>query len=404
MLATTFSALRDRRFAVFLAGQWISQTGTWMERNALAALVYQLSGHDESWLAILGFVPVVPVLLLSMPAGHWVDRVDVRRLVLSVQAGMMVLAVALAAAATAGVLRPWHVAVYAALASGLFAIDAPARQALVPRIVDRGQLTNALALTAAGFNTARLLGGFAFFVVISGTTWGEPGCFWVNAVSFLVPIAGLAMIRERPRDDAPHDHGDGLGAGLRFATRTPVVRGTLLLLMASGMLGFQVSHLVPVYAEKVWDIGKAGQGVLHAWFGVGALLGGLTLAARSRHVHRGRLIPRCVLGTSVFLAAFALSPTAQIGCVALAAAGFLLIQAHSASNSLIQSQVPDGLRGRVASLFTLSVLGSFPLGGLLGGLLAKAAGAPATTCVSAGLLAAAALAVRGTHRQLHDAP
>lgn len=403
MIGTTFSALRDRRFALFLFGQWLSQTGTWMERAALTALVYELSGHDESWLAVIGAVPLLPVVLVSIPAGHWVDRLDVRRVVLAMQIGMMLAAAGLAAAATAGVVRPWHVVVYAVVAGGLFAVDAPARQALVPRIVGPKELTNALALTVTGFNMARLLGGFAFSAVIALTTWGEPGCFWINAASFLVPIVALLRIRERPRDAAPHGHGDGLGAGVRFALRTPVVRGALLLLVGSGMLGFQVSHLIPVYAEKVWATGKEGQGFLHAAFGLGALAGGLTLATRSGHVHRGRLIPNYLLAASVLLAGFAFAPSAAVGYAVLGAAGFVLVQTHSASNALIQSQVPDAFRGRVASLFTLAVLGSFPVGGFFGAMLAKQIGAPWTTCVDAVLLATATLTIRATHPQLRDA-
>ena len=403
MLGTTFSAVRDRRFAAFLTGQWLSNTGTWMERSALAALVYEMSGHDERWLAFVGAIPVIPVILVSLPAGAYVDRLDVRRLVLGTQCALMLLAGGIAVAATAGVLRPIYIVVYAAVASACFAVDAPARQSLVARMVDRSQLTNALALTAAAFNTARLLGGFAFFVVMSATTWGETGCFWVNTASYLVPVAALLWIRERPREAAiPHPHGDDLRSGMRFAWRTPAVRGALLLLIATGFFGFQVSHLIPVYAEKVWGNGKAGQGTLHAWFGVGALLGGLTLATRSANVHRGRLIIRCAWGTSILLALFALSPTPELGRVLLAGAGFLLIQTHSASNSLIHAAVPDALRGRVAALFTLAVLGSFPVGGFFGGFMARAVGAPTTTLIDAALLAVAAVVVRATHPALRE--
>ncbi|MCE9638504.1 MAG: MFS transporter [Planctomycetes bacterium] len=404
MFGATFSALRDRRYAVFLLGMCVSNMGTWMERSALAALVYQLSGHDERWLAYVGFVPMIPVALLSIPAGAWVDRLDVRKLVLAMQFAMMFLSAVLAVGATFGALQPWHIIVYAVLASGCFAVDAPGRQALVPRIVDRAHLTNAIALNAVSFNSARLLGGVAFFAVMSFTGWGEAGCFWINTISFVVPIAGLLTIRERMRDPVlPHPHGDDFRSGLRFAWRTPAVRGALLILMSTGMLGFQVSHLIPVYAEKVWGIGKAGQGTLHAWFGVGALLGGLSLAMRHSNVHRGRLIARCSVISSVLLVVFALSPSAAIGRVVLAVAGFFLIQTHSASNALIQSRVPDALRGRVVALFTLAVLGSFPVGGLIGGFVARAIGAPATTLLDAQLLVAATVAIWWSHRDLREA-
>jgi MFS family permease len=401
VLRSTFSALRERDFALFFSGQVLSLTGTWLERLALSALVYRLSGYDERWLAFVGAAPAVPVFLVSVPAGALADRVPLLRLVLATQLLMMGAATGMALLVASGLCEAWHVAAYAVVASGLFAVDAPARQSLVPRLVGRGNLTNAIALGAVSFNAARFLGGFAFWVVVARMRGSAADCLAVNAASFAATIVGLLLIRARPMPE-PGGGGGGprLADGLRFARSTPIVRGALLCVLAASLFGFQVSHLLPVYAKKVWNAGDPGLGTLGAWMGAGALVGGLTLATRSVHVHKGHLIGLTGFGACLFLGFLGLEPPFWAGCALLAAAAFVLIQMHSASNAVIQAHVPDALRGRVMALFTLSVLGAFPVGGLLAGFLAKWWGAPNTTLAAALALAASLVAIRATHPEL----
>lgn len=404
MLRSTFSALRDRRFAAYFAGLVLSNTGTWMERAALASLVYALTGNDERWLALVAVLPAIPAFGLSMWAGAIVDRVDVRRFIIGTQITMLALAALLAGLAASGLVQPWHIALYALVASSVFVFDAPARQSFVPRIVDRQDLTNALALSTVTFNVARMLGGAAFGFVLASTTWGWAGCFWLNAASFLFPIAVLFRIRENARAPALEEHRvDGLLQGLRYAWRTPVVRGAVLLVLAASFLGFQVSHLVPVYAEKVWNVGIAGQGTLHAFIGLGSLAGGLAVAAVARRVRRGPHVLRTAFLASVLLVLAARCESFDTARWLLAGAGFLLIQTHTCCNALIQAEVPDALRGRVVALYTMCVLGAFPSGGLLAGWTAHFWGAPVTTTVSATVLAFAVLLVAWTHRDLRRA-
>ena len=404
MLRSTFSALRDRRYAAFFTGQVLSNTGTWMERAALSSLVYALTGHDERWLAFVAVLPAIPAFGFSMWAGAIVDRVDVRRFIVGTQVALLVLAALLAALASAGLVQPWHVAVYTFVASSVFVFDAPARQSFVPRIVDRKDLTNALALSAVTFNVARLLGGAAFGFVMVSTTWGWPGCFWLNAASFVFPVIALSRIRENVRAAVADEHRvEGLLQGVQFAWRTPIIRGAVLVVLLTSLLGFQVSHLVPVYAEKVWRVGVAGQGTLHAYIGLGALAGGLSVAAFARRVRRGPHVLRTAFLASLLLALAARSEDFTVALWLLAGAGFLLIQTHTCCNALIQSHVPDALRGRVVALFTMCVLGAFPVGGLLAGWAAHSWGAPVTTVVSAALLALSVLLMGWGHRELREA-
>lgn len=404
MLATTFSALRDRRFALFFAAQTLSNTGTWMERAALASLVYSLSGHDERWLAVVALVPALPALLLSIPAGALVDRVDLRRLIVATQTTMLVLAALLAAFASTGLVQPWHIAVYVLVASSVFALDAPARQSFVPRIVARDDLTNALALSTVTFNAARLAGGAAFALVLARTTWGEAGCLWLNAVSFLFSVGAILTIRANPLPSVPTGHArHGLLHGLRFAWRNPVLRAAALLALLSSLLGFHVSHLVPVYAEKVWNVGKPGQGTLHAAIGLGALGGALSLAFLSRRVRRGAHVLRTSFFGAVLLVAAATTEDFALGCWLLAGTGYLLIQTHTGCNAILQTHAPDALRGRVVALYTMCILGAFPIGGYLAARAAHVWGAPMTSAVAGTLLAIAVALVAVTHPELDEA-
>ena len=400
---STFEALRERNYLLFFGGQVVSLTGTWMERAALASLVYELSGHSAQWLGWLGFVPLVPSLLLSIPAGAWADRVPLRPMIVSTQALMMLGSAAMSLWIVLGYATPQHVLVYAAYGSAVFAVDAAARQTFVVTLVRRERLTNAVALNATSFNVARLGGGIAFWAVMQYTELAEAGCLALNALSFGFVIAGLLKIRDRAAPPTARREPLGLLEGLRYCARTPHVRGALLITFILSMFGFQVTHLLPVYAEKVFEAGKPGLGQLHAAAGVGALLGGLTLATRSARVHRGRLVVLCGLAAPFLLTAFAQAPTLLVGMALLGLGGFVLIQAHSAANALIQSTVPDELRGRVMSVYTLSILVSFPLGGLLGGLAADRWGAQFTTLIDAGVILVAVAAVRWTHRALRDA-
>src|SRR6185436_3926568 len=162
----TFSSLRERNYALFFSGQVLSLIGTWTEKPALQALVYDLTDHDAKWLGYIGVIPLLPTLLVSIPAGAFVDRTDARRVVIWTQALMMLGAAAMAAVVFLGHVEPWHCAVYTFYSSGVFAVDAAARQSLLIRLVPREQLTNAVALNSSMFSVARFAGGFVFAAVI----------------------------------------------------------------------------------------------------------------------------------------------------------------------------------------------------------------------------------------------
>lgn len=397
MRTRTFESLGDRNYRLFYAGQMLSLVGSWIERPALQSLAYELTGRNEDWISWIGVIPLLPTLLVSIPAGAFTDRRDPRRIVIWTQALMMLGAAVMAAFVFAGHCTIWHIAVYTAYSAGVFAADAAARQALVVRLVPRERLTNAVALNASMFSGARFVGGAVYAALIRHTSLGNAGCIALNAVSFAAVLVGLLMMRLPAMTRPAPVHRSDMLEGVRYAWRTPEVRAALLLICVLAMFGFQISHLLIVYATKVWDVGQPGFGDMHTAAGLGALLGSLALATRGADVHRGRMMLAYCVAAAVFLAGFAMHLPFAVGLGILACGSFVMTQAQSAGNSLIQHAVPDELRGRVMSLYTLGVLASFPVGGFLAGFAAKDLGAPAVSFIDAAVILAAVAAIAGTH-------
>lgn len=408
-LPATFDALREPGYRLFYAGLVVSLVGTWMERGALAWLIYRLTGDSDRWLGLAAGMPVIPVLLVSIPAGALLDRVRVRTVLLWTQGLLCVGAAAIAALVLSGNARPDLILGYIAFVACVFAVDAPARHAFVARLVGPERITNAFALNAVAFQAAQVVGHGLFGFMVAATGLDEGGCLVLNAASFLCVLVSLLLIRERIPPPETRRERPRMLDGLRHALRTPVIRAALLTSVTTAMFGFQVNTLLPVYTKKVWFEGVETFAALRVAMGVGALVGGITLATRSARIVRGALIRRYGLFVPPLLVAFAvvaaldIGPSYALGLAILCVLGFTIIQLHSSCSSLVQSHVPDGLRGRISALFTLSVLASFPLGGLLAGLVSDRVGAPATTVASACVVAAAYAAIHATHRELRAA-
>jgi predicted MFS family arabinose efflux permease len=408
----TFESLSERNYALFYAGQILSLTGSWAEKPALQSLAYKLTGHSEAWLSWIAVIPLFPTLLVSIPAGAYVDRRDPRRVVLWTQTLMMLGAAAMATIVLLGFCTIWHIAAYTAYSSAVFAVDAAARQSLVVHLVPRERLANAVALNSSMFSVARFLGGALFGAIFaltvgSGdaedpaqTTRGNGVCIAANAVSYAFVLGGLLMMKLAVRPSAEPKHPRGIWEGVRFAWRTPEVRGTLLVICALSMFGFQVSQILVVYAVKVFGVGDQGFGHMQIAMGLGAFLGSLALATRSADVHRGKLMLGYCVAAAAFLALFASVPAFRVALITLGCGAFVMTQAQSAGNSLLQHAVPDELRGRVMSLYTAAVLASFPIGGFLAGFGADRFGAPATTAADAAIVVAAIALVAVTHPAL----
>lgn len=391
-LTARFSSLRHRNFRLYVAGQVVSLTGTWMQSVAQGWLMHRLTG-SAFWLGLLGFAQFLPVMLLSLWAGAVIDRMDRRRLLAVTQGAFLAQAVALAVLVGTGTVRPWMVLALAGVFGVVNAFDMPLRHSFVVEMTGRDDLGNAIALNSAVFNSARIVGPAVAGVLLASV--GETGCFWLNALSYLAVLAGLARM-DLPRR-AFFRGGPSLGAGLaegvRYAWTTRPLRDLLVLLGVTAGIGFQYQLLLPVYARDILRAGPKVYGLLLTAFGAGALLGALRLTGRAGRpaLRRNLLVGLGACGAGLVL--FAWSRLVPLSLLAGALAGFGLIVYVGSTNTLLQLTTEERCRGRVMSLYTLMFAGTAPLGALLAGTVAQRWGAPVSSTVSGAILLAGAAAV-----------
>jgi len=353
-------------------------------------LVYRLTG-SALWLGIVGFSSQIPVLLLSPVGGVVADRYPRRATVVATQAASMLLAFTLTALTLTGQIRVWHLPVIAFLLGTANAFDIPARHAFVVDMVGKNDLINAIALNSSMFNSARILGPSIAGVLVA--TIGEGWCFFVNGMSYTAVIVGLLLMRVgSPVRLQPHEPAlASIVAGYRFVWRARPIRTLLLLLALVSLMGLPYAVLMPIFAGQILHGGPRALGLLMGAAGVGALTGALTLAARRGIRGLERWIALSTAGFGVCLILFACSRTLWLSAALLCPAGFCIIGQLTSSNTLIQTIVPDDLRGRVMSVYSMMLIGMAPFGSLLAGALAHRLGAPNTVMIGGWVCLAAAV-------------
>jgi len=376
-LATTLRALRHRNFQLFFAGQLISLIGTWMQNVAQSWLVYRLTG-SAALLGMVGFAGQIPVFLISPLGGLVADRHSRHRTVISTQTSAMILAFIFSGLTLLDRIQVWHIFVLAALLGVVNAFDIPARQAFLVEMVGRDDLINAIALNSSMFNSARIIGPAIAGILVAAI--GEGWCFFANGVSYIAVIIGLLMM-SIPRTTGRVHKGSAVShiiEGFRFAAHTGPIRALLLLLGLVSITGMPYTVLMPVFADRIFHSGARGLGILMGFSGIGALMGALTLATRREVKGLGRWVSTAcgVFGASLMV--FAFSRWFWLGAAMLIPVGFAMMTQMGSSNTLIQSMVPDRLRGRVMSVYSMMFMGMAPLGALLAGVAAQHLGAPFT--------------------------
>lgn len=377
MPSATFRALRHRNFQLFFGGQLVSLVGTWMQNVAQAWLIYRLT-HSALLLGLVGFAGQAPVFFLATVGGAVADRRARRDVLVATQTMMMLLAFVLAALTLLGVVRAWHVFVLAAALGTVNAFDIPTRQAFVVEMVGKEDLGNAIALNSSMFNGARVLGPAVAGLLVAAV--GEGWCFFGNAVSFLAVIAGLLAMRVPPRELPPPPENPLAHAaeGLRYVARTPAARAIILLLGVVAATGMPYAVLMPIFAADVLHGGAKALGTLMGATGAGALAGALLLASRSGTRGLGRWVHVAATVFGVALVAFAASRAMWLSLALLVPTGAGLLVQNASSNTLIQTMVPDHLRGRVMAVYAMVFMGMSPLGAVLAGAFAQRVGAPWT--------------------------
>lgn len=389
-LANLARAFHHRNYRLFFAGQMISLIGTWMQTVAQSWLVYRLTGSAEL-LGLMGFASQGPVFLLATLGGVVADRFDRHRIMLMTQTGAMVLAAILAGLTLTERVEVWELFTLAALLGISNAFDVPARQAFIVEIVGHDDLPNAIALNSSLFNGARLFGpAIAGLLVAAG---GEGWCFALNAVSYLAVIAGLLAMR-RQRKPTPPSQGGVLAhirEGFSFVAGHAPIRVLMLLLGICSLMGISYTVLMPIFADRILGGGPAGLGMLMSASGLGAFAAAILLAARSNPEGLENWVAHGSVAFGLMLVLFSLSPWFWLSAAILVGAGFAFMVQMAATNTLIQTMVPDRYRGRTMALYSIMFIGMSPFGALLAGMLAGRIGAPPTVALGGLICAAAAI-------------
>ena len=400
-----FRSLRSRNYRLFFSGQMISLVGTWMQSVAQAWLVYRLTGASLL-LGLVGFAGQIPVFLLASIGGMVADRRSRYRIVIATQTSAMLLAFVLSALTLLGHIKVWEIMVVASSLGLVNAFDIPARQAFVVEMVGQQDLVNAIALNSAMVNGARILGPAVAGVTVAAI--GEGWCFFANGVSYIAVLVGLLLMTVTPRARGGGRSGlRSLVEGFHWVARTGPIRALLLLLGLVSLTGMPYMVLMPIFADRILHSGARGLGLLMGAAGVGAIIGTLALAARHGVRGLGRWVMFAAMGFGASLVLFSMSHWFWLSILLVMPAGFAMILQMASSNTLIQTMVPDELRGRVMAVYSMMFMGMAPFGALLSGAIAQHVGAPLTVrlggiiCLAGGAVFALTWpSLRGEARQL----
>ena len=387
----TIRSLRHRNFQLFFSGQLISLIGTWMQNVAQSWLVYRLTG-SSLLLGTVSFAGQIPVFPIAPLAGMVADRWNRRTIVIITQTASMILASILAALTLTNRITVWEIVVLAALLGVVNAFDIPARQSFLVEMVGREDLMNAIALNSSIFNGARIIGPAIAGILVA--TIGEGWCFFANAVSYIAVIAGLFMMRisRRQAERAIKSAYDHIAEGFRFVRKTAPIRALLLILGLVSLVGMPYTVLMPVFAKTVLHGDATTLGVLGSAAGIGALAGALTLASRTRVHGLGKWVWMACTSFGTFLILFSFSHHYFLSVLLLVPVGFSLMTQMGATNTLVQSMVPDRLRGRTMAVYSMMFMGMSPLGAILAGAAADKIGAPRTVALGGACAIAGAIA------------
>ena len=392
MRVTTFAAFRHRNYRLFFVGQLISMMGTWMQQTAIGWLIYQLTGSK----LLLGTVQAIgglPTFFLSTVGGAVADRFPKRAVLVLTQSVMMLAAFALGVLVSTGQIRVWQVAALTAMRGAVMAFDMPVRQAFVVDMVGRDDLMDAVGLNSSLVSGARIVGPAVAGLVMG--RFGTAPCFYANAASFLAVIGALVVMRltPSPRMVSPESVLRHAVGGFVEVRRNPRVLGLMAILLTVGIFGWSYSVLLPVFARDVLGIAEQRYGLLLAANGVGALLGSLVIASLGDYPHWERLVTGGVFLFGVCLVLFSWTTRFHLALLFLALAGLGMISFHSTANTVIQTSVPDAVRGRVMGVWAMVFVGTHPLGSLLAGILAEHFGASLTVSMSASICVLVAVGV-----------
>ena len=388
-IARTFSALHYRDFRLLWIGAFTSTTGTFVQMLAQAWLVYRITG-SALLLGVDGFLATGPMLLFSLVGGVVADRMERRRIMLLSQYAQMSFAFILALLVWTDTVQVWHIFLLSFLTGSAQSFSGPAYISLLPLLVKREDVPNAVAMNSMQFNLARVIGpaiGGAVFAA-----WGAAVCFFVNGLSFIAVIIAMTIMKMPPViGDRTRSVTEDLKEGFQFVRHRRSLQLLTFLAFAGTFLGMPLFTMLPVVANRIFGLGPGGLSLLQADYGVGSVVGALFVASTSYSVRKGRLALTLQLVFACMLAAFGISRSLGVSLVIAFLAGLCIVGVVSLYSSLVQLATSDAMRGRVMSIFMLAFRGGMPLGNLLAGFLAQRWSITVALVVNGSILAVVAL-------------
>jgi MFS family permease len=369
-LQRIFSSFQHPNYRLWFGGQLISLVGTWMQSTAQGYLIYTLTG-STAYLGYISIAAGIPTWIFMLYGGVIADRIPRRKLIMITQAAMMVLALALAALVFTNTIQPWHILVLAFLLGIANAFDAPTRQSFVLELVGREDMTNAIALNGAMFNLGIIIGPS-----IAGVTYAAVGpawCFLINGISFIAVIVALSLMKISyvPEKLPARNVMEDLRTGIQYVAQNRAVRSLITNLGLMSIFGFGVVALIPAWAVEVLHGDVRVNGLLLTARGVGSVIATLWIASRGNRRGRGKIWQLGNLLLPVFWIIFSFISNLPLALAAIGVVGMSFILCNNLSNSIVQTAVPDALRGRVMAIYTMVFFGLTPVGSLLAGLAAE---------------------------------
>jgi MFS family permease len=397
------AALGYRDFRLLWFGALTSSIGTWMQKVAQAWLIVTLTGTASAFfLGLDSFLGELPILLFILIGGVVADRYNRRRLMLMSQYVQMAAAFTLAALVFTDAVRVWHILTLSALTGFAQAFGGPAYQSLIPLLVEKEHLPNAIALNSIQFNLARVIGPLVAGAVLA--TFGMVACFGLNGLSFLFVIAAiLALHVVHAPEQTTARMRDQLYGGLQYVRAQPALVTLTIIGFISAFLGFPMLTFLPIVAKDVFhqDVGLYTR--LMTCAGAGAVVGALVVAWIGKHRHMGLMLLSLQGIFGLFMIAFSFSRIIALSAVLLFIAAAMLVMCMALTTSLVQLLAPAELRGRVVSIYMVAFRGGSPLGGLVSGWLVTQLGsAPTVLAINGTLLMIVAVVALTRDHGLRD--
>jgi MFS family permease len=389
VLNRALAAFAYRDFRILWFGAFASTVGTWTQKVAQSWLVFDLT-RSTFFLGLDDFLGQLPILLFTVIGGVIADRHDRRRLLLGSQYAQMATAFALAALVFFGVIHVWHILLLS-FATGLAqAFGGPAYQSLIPLLVKKKDLPNAIAFNSIQFNLARTLGPLLAGVTLAA--FGFAACFGLNGLSYLLVIGALFLLTVKPITPAAREPlVRELRSGLSYVRHEPAMLGLAVAAFLTTFLTGPLLTFLPVIASRVFEGGIGHYSRMMAFSGAGSVAGALVVAWMGRFKHMGRTLLIVEVAVGGLMVAFAASRVLWVSEILLFFCGASLMVVTSMMFSLVQLVVPDHLRGRVVSIYMVAFRGGMPLGSLAAGYAATLTSAPTMLAVNGVLVSAVAV-------------